>query len=439
MKKNVILLLLTTLLVFRATAQTNEKKDPVFGISFSAYVKTDVIFDSRQTVNLREGHLLYYPENQKLDAEGKDINAKSNFNILAIQSRLSGKITGPDALGAKTSGVMEGEFFGNINSTINSFRLRQAYLKLNWKTTELLAGQYWHPMFVASCFPEVVAVNTGLPFLVFTRNPQIRLTQDIGKFKILATALTQIDFTSTGPDGTSPKYLRNSSLPEMNLQLQYSVKSDEKGKEFLVGGSADYLLLTPSLTSEVVLKKAYDTVVENIVIHHDAEKATYKTSSKTGSFSANFFTKIKQPKFTIKLGGVYTENGYSFSMLGGYVVKEMSDSAKGTLKYANVRTLSGWTDIMVGGSKWQFAVFGGYSKNIGAGTNVIGPYYSRGSDIAYLYRISPRIVLNANKFRLSGEFDYTVAAYGKTMPDATVSNPKEIGNFRVLVGLFYFF
>ena len=64
-----------------------------------------------------------------------DINAKSGFNILSIQSRLTGKITGPDAFGAKTSGQLEGEFFGTADSDVNGFRLRHAFVKLDWENT----------------------------------------------------------------------------------------------------------------------------------------------------------------------------------------------------------------------------------------------------------------------------------------------------------------
>ncbi len=103
---------LLALLIFTATMQaqttdtitgktdakaTKDKKSPLFGIVFSGYVKTDFIFDSRQTVNSREGHFLLFPENEKPDEDGTDINAKANFNILSIQTRLAGSITGPDA------------------------------------------------------------------------------------------------------------------------------------------------------------------------------------------------------------------------------------------------------------------------------------------------------------------------------------------------------
>jgi hypothetical protein len=154
-KFGLLLLILSSL-----TIQAQEKKEtPKFGISLSGYVKTDMFYDTRQVVSIREGHFLIYPEGPKPDINGNDINSKDHFNILSIQSRFTGRITGPDLLKAKTSALLEADFFGNENlnfSDVNGLRLRHAYVKLNWSTTELLVGQYWHPLFVPECFPDVI-------------------------------------------------------------------------------------------------------------------------------------------------------------------------------------------------------------------------------------------------------------------------------------------
>ena len=76
---------------------------------------------------------------------------------------------------------------------------------------------------------------------------------------------------------------------------------------------------------------------------------------------------------------------------------------------------------------------------MGAGELVDGPYYARGQDIASLYRISPRFIYNAGKFRIAPEIEYTVANYGKTGMDGVVFDPEPVGNFRFLVGVYYFF
>ena len=98
------------------------------------------------------------------DQNGDDKNAVPNLNILAVQTRLKGTITGPDAFGAKTGGVIEAAFFGHSNSDVNGFRLRHAFLTLKWTNKTLLMGQFWHPMFVTDCFPGTVSFNTGMPF-----------------------------------------------------------------------------------------------------------------------------------------------------------------------------------------------------------------------------------------------------------------------------------
>jgi len=98
------------LFIIFSVVLAQENKDSKWGISFSGFVKSDFILDSRQTVNAREGHFLFFPQPELLDKNNSDINAKANFNILSIQTRLNGKITGPDALGAKTSAMIEGEF-----------------------------------------------------------------------------------------------------------------------------------------------------------------------------------------------------------------------------------------------------------------------------------------------------------------------------------------
>jgi hypothetical protein len=121
MKRN-LTFIIAAILTVQLGAQEDKNK---WGIKFGGFVKNDLIYDTRQTVNAREGHFLLYPANENLDIEGTDINGQPNFNMLAIQTRLKGTITAPDALGAKMSGAIEGAFFGHSNADVNGFRLRQ--------------------------------------------------------------------------------------------------------------------------------------------------------------------------------------------------------------------------------------------------------------------------------------------------------------------------
>ena len=416
-----------------------EPKPPQWGINFSGWVNSDLIFDSRQTVNAREGQWFFYPDNIKPDADGKDINAKGSYSLLSIQTRVTGKITGPDMLGAKTMALIEGEFYGNINVNINTFRLRHAYMKFTWTGAELLMGQYWHPMYNTDCAPEVASINGGAPFLVFTRNPQIRVTKFAGNFKFILTALAQIDAPSNGPDGPSPKYLRNTMLPEGDFQVQYGIKNETKHTEFLVGASADYLVLTPRLSTEIVVKPAYDLVVNNVVEHHDAVTKSYVTDATSPAWAFNLFAKYRFPRVTLKAGGVYGQNCYAFNLIGGYAVKSVTDPAKGFVDYSAITTASVWTDLKTNGTSWQTGLFAGFSRNLGAGTDVTGPYYSRGDNIDYLYRVAPRLSYTVKKLKFAGEVDYTVAAYGTRTKTGTVTDSREVANLRLLLSAYYYF
>ncbi|MFO7614759.1 MAG: hypothetical protein R6W71_08990 [Bacteroidales bacterium] len=406
------------LCLFILTLTSYSQEEPKFGIKFSGFVKTDILWDSRQTVDIREGHFLLYPKPVLPDAEGNDINARASFNFLSIQTRLKGDIFGPDALGAKTSGTIEGEFFGMADGNINGFRLRHAFVKLNWTSTELLVGQTWHPMFITSSYPEVVSFNTGTPFLVFSRNPQIRVTQDIKGLRLIFTALSQIDFKSNGPDGPSTKYLRNSAIPSLNLNLEYSRKNVEEKKEFLAGIAGNFKRLIPELVTD----------------------SGYKTGEGINSFAGMAYVKVGMPKAVFKLAGLYGQNMFDYTMIGGYAAEQYIENEKGFVTYRNFTTLSVWTEIMTTGKKMQGGLFLGWSKNMGAGDIIMKPYYSRGSDIACLYRISPRFVYNAGKFRIAPEIEYTVASYGTTnFLDGQVTDPEPVGNLRFLLGVFYFF
>ena len=427
MKRLMIVIFLFSSLVGRS----QEKKDePKFGISFSGFVKTDVFYDSRQTVNIREGHFMLYPDKENLDVNGVDINAKDHLGILSIQSRLSGKITGPDVINAKTSALLEADFFGNENgnfSDVNGLRLRHAFVKLNWKTTELLVGQFWHPMFAHDCFPDVVSFNTGAPFQPFARNPQIRLTQKFNNLKMIFAVAEQRDFTSTGPDGSHSKYLSNAVLPDLNMHWQYTAKWAEKN-ELLIGVGGEYKMLVPLL----YFPYGYNSVTLQDSIYYNGDNVV-------SSYAFSVYSKLKTPTLTCKAHFVYGNNLTDLVMLGGYAVKSAPQPSNLSYEYTPSNVYSVWGEISTNG-KIQAGIFGGFTKNLGTTDENVGLYYSRGSNINTVYRISPRVVGNFEKLRISTEFEYTVAEYGKADVQGVVnSDLSSVSNLRLLVAFYYFF
>lgn len=399
-------------------ANDNDKdKPPQFGITFSGFVKNDIFFDTRQTVSIREGHFLLFPRGPQLDPAGNDLNDESNFNMLSIQTRLVGRITAPDALGAKVSGLVEAEFFGSSDPDINLFRLRHAFVKLNWTSTELLVGQFWHPMFITEAFPDVVSFNTGVPFQPFNRSPQVRLTQSFGRVSAAVTALAQRDFTSTGPQGASSVYLRNAAVPEVNGKVQFSIADAQAGTETVAGASVNYLRIQPRV----------------------ATIGGFKTDEAVGGMAAMAFFKQRLPDWTFKVETAWGENLHHMTMLGGYVARRVQDPATQEFDYANLRTFAAWTDVHGNGRRWQPGLFVGFTRNLGVGESYLGPVYARGADIDRVYRVSPRVIFNAGRFRFAGETEWTAAAYGTPDLEGVVRNAETVGNLRILLATYLFF
>ena len=389
-----------------------------FGIHLGGFVKSDFFYDSRQTVAAREGHFLLWPAAENLGASGEDINAVPNFNFLAIQTRLKGTITGPDAFGAKTSGVIEGAFFGHTNADINGFRLRHAFVKFKWDNTAVLAGQYWHPMFVTGCFPGTVSFNTGAPFQPFSRNPQLRVTHYLGNLSIIAAALSHRDFvTAAGSAG-----LRNSGLPDINLQLHYTNENKETNTAFLAGVGAEHKTIVPRLESQ-----------------------NYKIDESVSSSAAMAFAKVKLPALTFKLEGVYGQNLYDLLMINSFASTRVVNPATGEMEYTSTNLYSVWTDIHTNGKTLQAGLFAGYTANRGSGEFESPPNTSSFAgtrhNIANVMRVAPRIIFNSGKARFSGELEYTSAAFGDGTfdSDGVPLNTTTASNVRFLLGVYYFF
>ncbi len=426
-------LLFTLLFVPFIVDAQDDKSD--FGIKFSGFVKNDFFYDTRQNATIREGHFLLYPLNENLDADKNDINAAPSLNFLSIQTRLTGKITGPDACGAKTSGVIEADFFGNENANFvdaNGFRVRHAYAKLTWEKTEMLFGQYWHPMFIPGCFSGVISFNTGAPIQPFSRNPQIRVIHKIGKLNIMAAMSEQRDFTSIG--GSTA--LRNSGIPDMHAQIYYNAKNEEKKTELLAGAGFGYKILKPALYTENSGKK-------------------YVTDETIGGMMGTAYVKYATEKFTCKLQGTYGQNLSDLTMLGGYVATRVTDTTKNFVEYTTINASSVWAEFQTNGKNLQFGLWAGYTANLGAKDSImdyptkigLATTPIRGANINYIYRVAPRVVFIRNKFNFALEAEYTTASY-LTKDDAGLMNinsqgqitaSKDFSNIRLLFAVIYNF
>lgn len=395
------------------SAQSTEEKKPI-KVKFGGYVHSLFTYDSRQTVSAREGFILLYPKDELLDANGKDINKGGVYNMAVIQSRVNAKITGPDILGAKTSGLLEAEWIGNAESDVNGMRLRHAFVNLNWGKTSLLVGQTWSPLFVAEVFPATVGANAGLPFKPFARNPQVRLTHKTKNWKFLAALASERDYTSTGPNGSSNQYLRNAGLPIIQGQVHYYFG------EHLIGASAEYKNIKPTIETST----------------------GYKADETLSSYALMGYLKLNFKPVTFKAQATYGSNMTDVLMLGGYAAKSLNPVTM-EASYTPIKVLGTWAELSYQKNDYTFGLLAGYSKNYGADDKVVPRMvYSRSQSIGELYRIAPRVCKKYNNLKVELEAEYTAAAYADENgmnEKAEVINSHWVGNTRISVGLYYFF
>ena len=411
------------------------EKKKKWDLIWSGLISFDFFWDTRKPVEARDGGIYLYPADVFLDKNGKDINGYSSFNFVAMNTRLNLKIQAPDALGAKISGMIEGWFMGISNTDMNGFALRHAVIRMDWKTTQLVLGQTWHPLFTERIFPATVNGGAGAPFQPFARVPQIRITQNFAKIHNLLFYLNaQRDQLSFGAQGASSEYLRQSALPEMGLQ--YIICSNGNNNSNLYAGLGfNYKRIVPRLMTA-------DSVV---------------TRKGLNSFSGIFFFHYLHPfnhktKLGLKLKAAYIQNSYEYLMMGGYAIKKYDDSPEVNHKvdydYTNLNTLSFWGDIYLNYRSWEVGLFGGYCKNLGSFSSIQGyeklpSIYARASNADFMYRLSLRLKYTANQLQFCLEPEYTSAVYttsltpfGKAQKTA-ISN--WVHNFRVLVSTVLYF
>ncbi|MBL4746429.1 MAG: hypothetical protein JKY08_08670 [Flavobacteriaceae bacterium] len=392
--------MVVALLVVGVFLSYGQKDDKKVSVKFSGFVKVDYMFDSRQTVNAREGHFLLFPASEKI-INGKDINDQANFNILAVQTRLRAKFSGPDFFGMETSGMVEGAFFGHTNSDINGFRLRHAFIKLSNDAVNIFLGQYWHPMFVTAVYPGTYSFSTGVPFQPFARNPQLRV-ETKGKVKFIGVMFSERDFASRGPIGTTSKYVRDAGIPQVHAQLQFGDK-----RKFLGGFGVNMKTLRPVLGKKNMTNMAY-----------------------IGYF------RTKLGKVTWKGEATYGENMSDLLSIGA--IGEMANG-----DFTASKTTSFWTEFSGDISEsTEWGLFAGYTENGGFKDAVTGSMYGLGATIANSYRLSPRVGWKSGNMKIGVEGEYTSALYGslgadyKTIETAGVDN---VANVRVSVSAIYNF
>ncbi len=426
MKSKLLLALFSTSLICSQLYAEEEKKlypwESFLPIRANGFIKYESFWDSRQVVGARNDQILLYPKKKLFDSNCQDINAKSQFEMVAIQTRLHIEADGPTIERAKSCGTVEADFFGKAEIS-NIVRMRLAYLNLAWEKIALRAGQYYLPLYVEGADPRTLSFNTGIPMDTFARSPQFRLTYSpVSHVNFIAAASSELDSPSDGPIGLSTTYLRNAVIPRLDAQVQvYS-------KELLGGAGIEYKRIVPRLQTNTGVK----------------------ANESLNSFIAIAYAAFSWENVSTRSKVIYAQNPTDVSMIGGYAV-HCVDSVNDHREYTNLNVVAFWNDTEFEYHKtfcpgW----FIGFVKSLGAhetillnvtdseGTITDQRIFGDGTDIDYVFRFSPRLKWKTENFMFGAELEYTQAAYGTINATGDVANTTPVGNARLLLTLFYY-
>lgn len=409
-------------LLKRIEALEAEKAKPKeWDASFYGWVRTEYNFDSRQSAYSREMHLNLYPLDEKLDANGKDINAAGGSNFLAITSRVGIRFKGPDVWGAKASGNIEADFFGNTELNKSSagsgstglMRLRHATATLAWPKTAVTFGQTWYPSVVPDVFPGVANFNSGIIFNPFGWAGQIKVAQKLTpELTLSLVAYKDREFQTANATGASVNSATfNSSIPTFHGQLQY------KTKTVTTGIGAEYQSLKPVI-----------------------ESAGLVSNEKVNSEMFFGYFKYANDKIITKLYGITGGNLHHLVMLGGFAGYT---EPNGQESYKPTKTSAFWVDVASANPKVAPGVFFGYTKNSGVDAGFKNLYVRGAAGARILddvWRASARVDFKQNKFNISPEIEYTAATWGDLNAEGKAQNNlKDVGNLRAMVRVMYSF
>lgn len=405
-----------------ATAQDNtgaEKKEKPVEVKISGFILNNMFLDTRKNVDALDGLVLLFPQPELKNSKGEDLNDVENATLLSFASRLRFAITGPDALGAKTSAHMEYDFTARANSV--TVRFRQAYAKLAWEKSELLVGRAWHPLASLDVIPSVMALSIGAPFQPFNRSEQITYTQKFGKTHLILSALYQNDYTNNGPLGKSYTYQTNALLPNLHAQVKY--KSDN----VIAGLGFDYKLLKPR--TEIVA----------------ADQSKSLADETVSCYAILAYGQLKSGKLTVSGKSIYAANISENLMPGAFAISSY-DALTGKEEYTTYKHFFIWGNLSYGGNL-KGSLFGGYFKNLGASENILPSttafptVFGLGEKIGEMIRISPNISYTSGKVILAFEIEHNIAAYGTInyAKKGKVTGASNASSTRFLATMYYNF
>ena len=388
----------------------------------SGFVRNDFIFDSRENVDACDHLLELLPKEPFYDSNGEDIYAHPSAHFLNTFTRFGTRFSGLELGSSKVSAYVEVDFTGG--TATNSLRFRHAYTLFEWQKTKLLFGRTWHPAFIEKVYPGTLNENTGLPFQVFNRSPQLRVTHQLDDhLDLIAAAVYQFKYSNTGPNGKSYEYQRNAVIPNLHAQLQYY------NANWVLGAAFDWKTIQP---------RTYTTGNNNEM---------YKTNEKLSTFALIAYLKYTKDLFEFKAKTMYGQNVCESLLPSGYAVAS-TNASTGAETYTPFNHTYNWVNITYG-KEWKVGLFVGYLKNFGTSDAIdlnsyaasIGMMYGFATNLDMAYKISPQLIYTYKNFMFGWELSLTTAAYGSNdlNDKAKVKDTGNVSNFRNMMSIAYNF
>lgn len=394
-------------------------------VDFYGFIRTDVYVDTYKGVDA--GHDIFYLM-PKYDAVNgiKDVNQQTSSNISAIASRFGLKLAGPDLFNAKTRGLMELDFAGNLKADPTLFRIRQAYMSFAWEKSSLLVGHTWHPFSGGTFMPVVAGLNTGAPFNCFNRSPQIRYDYRIKDVTLSATALSELQYCSptleSGTYSTPNHAKRNGVVPELVFSSEY------KKNAYIAGVGVEYKRIKPRM--EITGTEGFSVSDEYL-----------------SSYALTAYMCYKKEKFMVLAKGFYGQNMSHMTLPGGYAIATR-DAETGKETYTSYNAYTALLNATYG-VKWQGGLFLGYGGNLGTSdpvhnfAGIGGRTFGMMQSAQSMFRVAPHVSYNVANFRAVAEYEVSSARYGVgdsfDFSNGLYNSTHDATNNRFILVLMYMF
>ncbi len=367
-----------------ARAAKNSDKTPAVRFRFGGRLDAQIFTDSYASKAANNGIFYYFPLAPVYNDRGEDLNRENSLRFGVANSRLSVRATAPNVLGGEAGAYVEADFMGS-GTNVGIFRLRHAYMSLDWKRSTLLIGQTNNLSVPEEVFPNTVAHGAGTPLNPQSRIPQVRFSHRFGERVRLTAAVGMY----AGKQGEAQAY---GLVPDFALRLSV-------GRATMISFSGAVKSIRPrNFTADSV-----------------------RTTRRMAAFNASVFglhTFGGGHKLTAFV--MWGQDLSTLSMLGGYGprLREV-EAGEPDYGYTATQTIATWlgfeTKIMRG---WQPGLLVGWTKNLGAGKPIdlaLASIPDKGID--WYFRLSPRLWYHFKPLSFGLEYMYSLASWGSLFDD----------------------